>query len=325
LVSQRRCCREWLTVKASPDFPRYGSTCLEARYDHPAREIPFYITALRPPSARPSRTPCYEYIMPVCNPCFSDCVHREICAFALDSFLVLTSSFFFFLASATFSSCFRFKDFFSSSVLGTALKNPSSLDCCAVLTFFCNFWAALRTRSSLKPFSLTRNCTNPSTSGASHLKSHSGSPQVGNIAFWDHVERFDAVVDHTESAIEHAHEMRQSCRYSSSCTSQLLLILAPPKCTHYCNLPPEVVLDFAGFDGIRCLLRDDVVQLCSRLEYWDTGIQEKVIRLIPMAASSGSSCFAKKRRLASRKVTTAQSPVCSASPLARYTGSSFRT
>ena len=42
------------------------------------------------------------------------------------------------------------------SVLGTALKNPSSRACWAVLTFFCNFWAALRTRSSLKPFSWTK-------------------------------------------------------------------------------------------------------------------------------------------------------------------------
>ena len=93
----------------------------------------------------------------------------------LASFLAFCSCFCFFLLSAFFSSCFLFRLLTSSSVFCTGLKKPSNRACWAVLRFLFNLDAALRTRSSLKPFSCTRNWINPSTSGASHLKSHSGS------------------------------------------------------------------------------------------------------------------------------------------------------
>lgn len=94
--------------------------------------------------------------------------------FPLASFLAFCCNLAFFFCSSFFTSFFRFKLFTSSSVFWTGLKKPSSRACCAVFTFFVNRVAALRTRSSLNPFSVTRNVTRPSTSGASHLKSQSG-------------------------------------------------------------------------------------------------------------------------------------------------------
>lgn len=32
---------------------------------------------------------------------------------------------------------------------------------------------------------------------------------------------------------------------------------------YYCDLPAEVVLDLASLDSIRCLIGDDMVQLCG--------------------------------------------------------------
>lgn len=92
----------------------------------------------------------------------------------LASFLAFWSSFAFFFCSSFFSSFLRFRLRTSSSVLAMGLKNPSSRACVAVFRFFVSRVAALRTRSSLKPFSVTRKVTRPSMSGASHLKSHSG-------------------------------------------------------------------------------------------------------------------------------------------------------
>lgn len=94
---------------------------------------------------------------------------------ALASFFALVSSFFFFFCWSTFSSCLRLRFAFSSSVLGIGLKKPSNRDCSDDFRFFCSRAAAFLTRSSLKPFSLTRKSTSPSTSGDSHLNSHAGS------------------------------------------------------------------------------------------------------------------------------------------------------
>ena len=106
----------------------------------------------------PVQTPRYSYVF--------------IFGFAFASFLAFSFSFFFFLCSASFSSCFLFIEAFCSSVFSIGLKKPSSRACCAVLTFLCSFWAPFRTRSSLKPFSPTRNLMRPSTSGAFHVKLH---------------------------------------------------------------------------------------------------------------------------------------------------------
>ena len=94
--------------------------------------------------------------------------------FALASFFAFCSNFCFFFCSSFFSSFFLFRFFFSSSVLSTGLKNPSNRACCAVFRFFCSLVAAFLTRSSLKPFSSTRNLTRPSTSGPFQWKSQSG-------------------------------------------------------------------------------------------------------------------------------------------------------
>lgn len=94
--------------------------------------------------------------------------------FALASFFAFCSDLAFFFFSFTFSSFFLFRFSTSSSVFCTGLKKPSNRACCAVLRFLLRRAAALRTRSSLNPFSVTRKVTKPSTSGASHLKSQSG-------------------------------------------------------------------------------------------------------------------------------------------------------
>lgn len=97
-----------------------------------------------------------------------------VLGFDLACFLAFASSFCFFFFSFIFSSALRFKLAFSSAVFSIGLKKPSRRLCCALFIFFCNLAAPLRTLSSLKCFSSTRNLTSPSTSGASHLKSHSG-------------------------------------------------------------------------------------------------------------------------------------------------------
>lgn len=94
--------------------------------------------------------------------------------FPLASFFAFWSSLAFFFCSSFLLSFLRFRLWTSSSVLAMGLKKPSSRACVAVLRFFVKRVAALRTRSSLKPFSVTKNVTRPSTSGASHLKSQSG-------------------------------------------------------------------------------------------------------------------------------------------------------
>lgn len=107
---------------------------------------------------------------------------------AFDSFFAFCSNFAFFFCSSFFTSFFLFKVLISSSVFATGLKNPSRRACCAVFIFFVSLAAALRTRSSLKPFSVTRNCTKPSTSGASHLKSQSGC-SGGRTSGWRNSSR----------------------------------------------------------------------------------------------------------------------------------------
>ena len=97
-----------------------------------------------------------------------------IFGFAFALFFSFASSFALFFFSSLFSSFFRFKLATSSSVFCLGLKNPSNRACCAVFRFFCSLCAAFRTLSSENPFSDTRNFTSPSTSGAFHLKSHSG-------------------------------------------------------------------------------------------------------------------------------------------------------
>jgi hypothetical protein len=90
-------------------------------------------------------------------------------AFAFSFF----SSFSFCFLASFFSSVFLFKFLTSSSVFGTGLKKPSNRACWLLFRFFCSLAAAERTRSSEKPFSVTRNWTKPSMSGASHLNSQS--------------------------------------------------------------------------------------------------------------------------------------------------------
>lgn len=92
-------------------------------------------------------------------------------AFALAFSFFSSLSFFFF--SSFFSSFLRFRLFSSASVLGIGLKKPSRRACWLLFRFFCSRAAPDLTRSSEKPFSSTRNLIRPSTSGASHLKSHS--------------------------------------------------------------------------------------------------------------------------------------------------------
>lgn len=106
---------------------------------------------------------------------FFFCFCQEVpLGLALASFFAFCSNLAFFFCSSFFASFFRFKFLISSSVFATGLKNPSRRACCAVFRFLVSLAAALRTRSSLKPFSVTRKFTKPSTSGASHLKSQSG-------------------------------------------------------------------------------------------------------------------------------------------------------
>ena len=110
------------------------------RHVHPARS-----TVLA--NAFDTKTKTHRYAM------FRDTVQAVPLGLAFSCFFFAVSSFFFFLASCCFSSCLRyqgqqritscawmltFRFAFSSSVLGTALKNPSSLACWVVFAFFCS-------------------------------------------------------------------------------------------------------------------------------------------------------------------------------------------
>ncbi|KAI7288171.1 hypothetical protein KC345_g104 [Hortaea werneckii] len=97
--------------------------------------------------------------------------HQEfIFGLALASFFFLASSFLAFLFASIFSSFFLFKLAFSASVFSRGLKKPSRRLCWLDLRFLDRRVAPDRTRSSLNPFSSTRNLIKPSTSGDSHLK-----------------------------------------------------------------------------------------------------------------------------------------------------------